>query len=152
MIGATSFQQHAPLAKQRVSALLSAGWARVAASVGKGKLADGVDATEKTIENAMAGRTLPELHTALNSLTVDPTALDELFAGLGFRLCPLHSDAANDLETAGGVVAAMGELIRRLADGTRCHLDTLAIAALLRPHMPAMEALIHEADKIRGAA
>lgn len=141
-----------PLPKHRVSALLSAGWARIAAKHGKGKLADGIEATEKTVENAMAGRTLPEFHTALNSLTVDPTALDELFAAMGLRVCPLHAEAANDLQTAAGVVTAMGELIARLADGNRDHNDTLAIAALLRPHMPAMTSILREADALRGAA
>lgn len=146
------FPQRQPLTKQRVSALLSAGWARTAAKTGKGRLADGVDATEKTIENAMAGRTVPELHTALNSLTVDATALDELFAGYGVRLSPLHAEASNDLAMAAGTLNAMSELIARLADGIRCHTDTLAIAALLRPHMPALTAIIQDADALRGAA
>jgi hypothetical protein len=140
------------LPKQRISALLAAGWARVALKHGKGVLADGIDATEKTVENAMAGRTLPELHTALNSLAVDRTALDEVFASYGLRICPLHSLAANDIETAAGVINAMGELVRSLDDGQRDHLETLSIAALIRPHMPALQAIVSEADKLRGAA
>jgi hypothetical protein len=152
MTGATSFPKIAALPKHRVSALLSAGWARVAARVGKGRLADGIEATEKTVENAMSGRTVPELHTALASLAVDPTALDELLAGYGVRLAPLHAEAANDLQTAAGVVNAMGALIARLADGVRCHNDTLAVGSLLRPHMPALTAIVSEADQLRGAA
>lgn len=141
-----------PLPKHRVSALLSAGWARVIAKVGKGAFADRVEASARTVENALAGNTNPELHTALNSLAVDPTALDEVMAGYGFRLIPLHAEAANDLATAAGVVNAMGELIARLADGDRDHNDTLAVAALLRPHVPAIEAIVREADALRGAA
>jgi DNA-binding XRE family transcriptional regulator len=132
--------------------LLAAGWARIASKVGKGAFADAVEVSEKTLENAMAGRSLPELHTALNSLSVDPTALDEVFAGLGFRLCPLHADAANDLETAAGVIGAMGTLVQALADNKRDHNETLSVAALLRPHMPALTAIISEADRLRGAA
>ena len=152
MSAANILPKIAALPKQRVSALLAAGWARIALKHGKGKLADGVDATEKTVENAMAGRTLPELHTALNSLTIDPTALDELLAGYGFRLCPLHADAANDLATAAGVIQAAGELVRAHADGRRDHNETLAVAALFRPYMAAIEAIICEADRLRGAA
>jgi DNA-binding XRE family transcriptional regulator len=140
------------LPKGRVAALLSAGWARSIAKYGKGTFADKLEVSENTIGNALAQRTTPELHTALNSLTIDPTALDELFAGYGLRLCPIHSEAANDLATAAGVIGAMGGLVEALADGHRDHNETLAIAQLLRPHMPAVNAIIHEADQIRGAA
>jgi len=140
------------LPKGRVAALLSAGWARIIATHGKGALADALDVSENTIGNALAQRTTPELHTALNSLSVDPTALDELLAGYGFRLCPLHSKAANDLATAAGVIGAMGELVEALSDGVRDHNETLAIATLLRPHLPAVQAIVHEADMLRGAA
>jgi hypothetical protein len=146
------FPKMDPLPKSRVSALLSAGWARVASKVGKGKLADGVDATEKTVENAMAQRTVPDLHTALNSLTVDASALDELFAGYGLKIAPLHAEAANDLVTAAGVIDAMGELVKAMGDGHRDHNETLAIATLLRPYMPALQAIIAQADVLRGAA
>lgn len=142
----------AALPKHRVSALVSAGWSRAVLKLGKGAFADHVETTERTVENGLAGKTLPEAHTVLNSLAADPTALDELFAAYGLRVVPLHSEAANDLVTAGGVINAMGEMIARLADGTRCHNDTLAIAALLRPHIPAMTAIVSEADALRVRA
>lgn len=146
------FRQFDPLPKHRVSALLAAGWARIALKHGKGNLADAIETSEKTVENAMSGKTLPEFHTALNSLSLDPTALDEVLAGFGFRIIPLHSDAANDINTAAGVIHAMGELVRAQEDGHRDHNETLAIAQLLRPYMPAMQAIIVQADQIRGAA
>ena len=140
------------LPKGRVAALLSAGWARTIAKHGKGAFADKLEVSENTIGNALAQRTTPELHTALNSLAIDPTALDELLAGYGFRLCGLHNEAANDLATAAGVIGAMGGLVEALSDGVRDHNETLAIAQMLRPHMPAVNAIIHEADALRGAA
>ena len=143
----------AALPKHRVSALLAAGWSRVVAQMGKGTFADAVETTTRTVEHAMSGgNKLPEAHTLLNSLAADPSALDELFAAYGVRVVPLHSEAANDLATAAGVVNAMGEMIARLADGVRCHNDTLAIAALIRPHMPAMAAIVTEADALRVPA
>ena len=140
------------LAKGRVSALLSAGWARSIAAVGKGVFADALEVSDNTIGNALAQRTTPELHTVLNSLVVDPSALDELLAGYGYRLCALHNEPANDLATAAGVISAMGNLVEALSDGHRDHNETLAVAQLLRPHMPAVNAIIHEADALRGAA
>lgn len=145
-------QDRSPLPKGRVSALLSAGWARAISTMGKGAFADALEVSDNTIGNALAQRTTPELHTVLNSLTVDPTALDELLASYGFRLCPLHNEAANDLATAAGVIGAMGGLVEALSDGKRDHNETLAIAQLLRPHMPAVHAIIHEADALRGVA
>lgn len=145
-------QDRTALPKGRVSALLSAGWARAIAASGKGAFADALEVSENTIGNALAQRTTPELHTVLNSLTVDPTALDELLAGYGVRLCPLHAVAANDLATAAGVISAMGSLVEAMADGHRDHNETLAVAQLLRPHMSAVNAIIHEADALRGAA
>lgn len=146
------FPAIAALPKHRVGALLSAGWARCVAGIGKGQFADAAETTTRTVENALAGNTNPELHTALNSLAADPTALDELLAGYGFRLTPLHSSAANDMQTAAGVIGAMGELVSALADGIRDHRETLAVANLLRPHLPAMTAIIREADELRGVA
>lgn len=40
----------------------------------------------------------------------------------------------------------------RIKDGVRCHRDTCAIADLLRPILPALVALVAEADRIKGAA
>lgn len=141
-----------PQPKHRVSALLAAGWARVIAKVGRGSFTDGLEISDGTVGNALSGKTVPELHTALNSLAIDPTALDELMAGYGFRIQPLHASAANDIATAAGVINAMGELVRALDDHHRDHNETLAIASLLRPHMPALMAIIGQADELRGAA
>jgi hypothetical protein len=119
---------------------------------GRHELAAHLSVSSATIENALSGKNVPETLTVINSLTIDSTALDEVFRELGFCVIPIRSEAANDLMTAAGVVKAMGDLIGRLEDGIRCHNDTLAVAALLRPHMPALEAIIADADRLRGAA
>jgi hypothetical protein len=106
----------------------------------------------KTIDRAVTATNLPEGHVIFNSLLADSTALDEVMREFGFRLVPLQADAANDITTAAGVIHAMGELVRALDDGRRDHNETLAIAQLLRPHMPAMAAIIVQADELRGVA
>lgn len=140
----------AAVSKQHLSRALAAGWSRVTLGPGKGAFADKIEVTTRTVDNALSGATLPELHTAFNSLLFDRTALDEVAALYGFCLTPKHAEAANDLLTASGVLAAMGDLIGRLADGVRDHGDTLAIADLLRPHMPALSRILLEADELRG--
>ncbi len=151
MSAATSFPRINSLPKHRVSALLAAGWARVASSVGKGRLVDAVEATEKTVENAMAGRTVPELHTALNSLAADPTALDELLAGYGVKLCPLHAEAANDIATAAGLSEVVSALLLAIADGHRDHIETIQVATHIRPYLPALLSIVAEADRLLGS-
>lgn len=136
--------------KAEVSGALAAGWARVSAGR-KGAFADNLEIDTKTVNRALTGETVPELHTAFNSLADDPTALDELGALYHVRLVPNVAEAAaNDMELAAGLGHSLSELIDRLRDGKRCHLDTLALAELFRPLIPQMQAVVGEADEIRG--
>ena len=135
--------------KAEVSGALATGWARVSAGR-KGAFADNVDIDTKTVNRALTGETVPELHTALNSLADDPTALDELFALYGGRFTPSVAKPGSDMELAAGLGRSLAELIERLRDGTRDHLDTLALAALFRPLIPQMQAVVGEADVLRG--
>jgi hypothetical protein len=142
----------APLTKHVLQAKLSAAWARVISTLDGGKhaFAEALSVSTPTVENALAGKNVPEALTLLNSLAIDETALDEPLREMGLMICRIHQAGGDDLQTAAGVVTAMGDLIQRLADGNRCHNDTLAIAALLRPHMPALEAIVCEADRLRS--
>jgi hypothetical protein len=150
----TSLPKSTPLPKHVLASKLSRAWSRIVDGLdgGRHELAAHLSVSSATIENALSGKNVPETLTVINSLTIDSTALDEVFRELGFCVIPIRSEAANDLMTAAGVVKAMGDLIGRLEDGIRCHNDTLAVAALLRPHMPALEAIIADADRLRGAA
>lgn len=152
MLHSNIFSKIAPLPKQRVRALLAAGWSRVIANVGIGSFADVVESSTNTVGNALALRTTPELHTALNSLAVDPTALDELLAGYGLRIMPLHNEAANDLVTLSGVCGVASEWAAAMQDGRRDHNETLRLADNIRPLLPALTAVVREADALRGAA
>lgn len=137
--------------KTDVSEKLALGWHRVAgSSVRKAALAQVLETDAKTISRAIGGETVPELHTALNSLAHDPTALDEVFALYGGRFAPAEAAAGSDMELASGLGRGLAELIDRLRDGSRDHLDTLALAELFRPLLPQMQAVISEADRLRG--
>lgn len=146
-------QQVRPIRKRNkteVSGALAAGWARVSAGR-KGAFADHLEISTVTVNRALTGETVPELHTAFNSLSDDPTALDELAGLYDVSIVPRRtSKATNDMELAAGLGHSLSELIDRLRDGRLCHLDTLALAELFRPLIPQMSALVAEADAIRG--
>lgn len=135
--------------KSDVSGALAAGWARISAGR-KGAFADNLEITTKTVDRALTGESVPELHTAFNSLADDPTALDELCSLYGVTMVPRRSQAANDMELAAGLGHSLSELIDRLRDGRRCHIDTLALAELFRPLIPQMRAVVDDADELRG--
>lgn len=142
-----------PLSKDKFQNALAVGWARVRNNLGTLPMASAMGLKDPSpIERGTSATNLPSAHTIFNSLLADPTALDEVLREYGFRIVPDRAEAANDLVTAAGVVNAMGDLIARLADGVRCHNDTLAIATLLRPHMPALSSIMDEADRLRASA
>ncbi|TCM33774.1 hypothetical protein [Novosphingobium sp. ST904] len=138
--------------KSDVSKAISAGWARILRTVGKGTFADSIDIGTKTIDRALTGESVPELHTALNSLAVDITALDEVFALYGLRVKPLKAEPANDLATISRLSNLAGQFAEALSDGHRDHRETCQLADTIRPLMTALTAICLEADQIKGAA
>lgn len=142
-----------PLSKDKFQRVLAQAWGRVWPNIGKGNMASamGLEST-KTIDRAVTASNLPEAHTVLNSLCADSSALDEVLAEYGYRAVPITLEAANDLSTAAGTIDAMVALVRSQDDNHRDHSETLAIAQLLRPHLPALQSLIAEADRLRSVA
>jgi hypothetical protein len=135
-----------------VQGRLAQAWSRVIAKVGKGTFADHCGCDPDTVDNALTGKTLPRAHTLLNSLTADPTALDEVLDLYGLRITTKHCEAANDLNVAAGASQIASMICQALADGVRKHHETLQIADIIRPHLPALTAIVREADSLRGAA
>ena len=141
-----------PRTKQDVSAKLAEAWFRVAHGR-KGAFADNIGAScNKTVDNAINQRSVPELHTVLNSLLDDPTALDEVFALYGGRFIATSSEAANDLQVIAGMNGASSEWLNLILDGIRCERDTQKLAKAFRPLVAYMQAIIEEADAKRSAA
>ncbi|WP_156367187.1 hypothetical protein, partial [Novosphingobium sp. KN65.2] len=133
--------------KAQVSAKLAIGWARATANR-KGAFADAIDIDAKTVNRTLTGETVPELHTALNSLVFDPTALDEVFALYGVKITPLQSEAANDLHTISSLSNLAGQFASALEDGHRDHRETCQLADAARPLMQALAAICAEADAV----
>ncbi len=140
-----------PASKSKLSAALGAAWGRVSNDVGKGKFADDAGFDTITINRALTGPSLPSAEHLLNSLAADPTALDEVMHLYGLTVRPLHPAPGTDMELCAGLGNALAEYLSRLADGKICHGDKLAMAALFRPLIPQMAAIVDEADALRGA-
>jgi hypothetical protein len=144
----------APLSKDKFQNLLAGAWGRVWPSLGNmgvmaGKM--GLNDT-KTISRAVTATNLPEAHTIFNSLCADISALREVLAHYGLEVSYIRPEAANDLATLSGLCEVAAEYSSAISDGKRIYSETLRIAEKLRPHMPALAALLREADGHRGAA
>ncbi len=142
----------APLSKEQVQSHLAASWGRTIARMGgkKATFAETIGCHPDTVSNALAGNSIPELHTVLNSLFACPNALDELLALYGYRLTPDDQVMSPDMVTILEMSDALTCYIGALDDGRRDHRETIMIADKLRPLTAKFNALIAEADEKRG--
>lgn len=137
--------------KSIVQSHLAAAWSRtIAAQEGKkGAFADALGCHVDTVNHALSGKSLPELHTVLNSLVACPNALDEVLALYGFRLVPVDQALSPDMVTLIEMTAALHRFCAALDDGRRDHRETIEIAQALRPLLPKLSQIIDEADKLK---
>jgi hypothetical protein len=117
----------------------------------KNTFADHIGCCPDTVSNALAGNTVPELHTALNSLIADPNALDEVFSLYGFQLVPLDLQLSPDMQTLALMGRALSEYIDAVSDGKRTHRETCELAEELRPLIPRLTQIVHEAEGLKAA-
>lgn len=144
-----------PLTREYVHGKLTQAWARTIAQQFKGnktEFARRVGCDVSTVRGGMGGEHLPELHTVLNSLIACPNALDELLSAYGYQLIALNAEMSPDMVTLGQMGHAIAEFIDALSDGKRTHQETLELAAALRPLVPRLTQIIHEADGLREVA
>lgn len=141
-----------PQTKTKLSAALGAAWARVSNRMGKGAFSDAAGFDAVTLNRALTGPSLPSAEHLLNSLCADPTALAEVMALYGLKVSPAIAEPANDFELAAQLGHTLAEMIERMRDGKRCHVDTAVLAALFRQIIPQMQAIIDEDDKRKVAA
>lgn len=141
------------LAKEEFQNALSADWLRIAPLGQRSSFAEKVLASEgSTISDTIGGVHLPGAHTILNSLVVDPTALSTVLLRYGGVFVPVAAGPCNDNAAISQLLRAATEYVERMQDGRRDHVDTLALADLFRPLIPAMLCVIEEANKLKGAA
>lgn len=133
-------------------ALLVQGLARIAVAHGRGRLADAMGRSGRQLDNVFGGAE-PKPKALFDALTLDPTALDEVIGAYGLRIVPATQgapadDHKDDWRLASGISAGLAKLIESNADGFRDHNETLAIAAVIRPHIGALLNIINQADEL----
>lgn len=131
----------------RFHMLLVQGLARVAAKHGRGKLADAMGRSGRQLDNVFGGAE-PKPKSLFDALKLDPTALDEVIGAYGLRIAPAAHCTEDDMRLAAGISAGLAKLIDANADGVRDHNETLAIAAVIRPHLGALQSIINQADEL----
>ena len=131
-------------------AALVAGLARVAANIGRGSLADQSGRTTRGLDKLFEGSN-PTGKGLLDFLLADPTALDEVLSLYGKTLHQRRVSIGSDMELAAQLGRTLAEYLNRMSDGKMCHNDTLAMAALFRPLMQQMAAVVDAADRLTGA-
>lgn len=142
-----------PRTKDEVSDALAKDWLALAPIGKRESFAAKIGASEgRTVSKAISGEHLPEAQTILNSLLVNPAALLNTLMLFGGCFVPVSPEAASDNDTILNMLRAASEYFERMKDGHRCHRDTLALADLFHPLVPAMLAIIMEANQIRGNA
>lgn len=134
--------------KDEVSDALAKDWLTLAPMGQRATFAARIGAKDyKTVSKAISGEHMPEAHTMLNSLVLDPAALFNVFRLYGGVFIRVDGDPIDDMETVSRMLHAATDYLDRMRDGHRDHRDTAAIAALFRPLVPAMLAIIDEANR-----
>ncbi len=144
--------KRAPLTKERAKSALSAALGRLTHVHGMDAVAYHAGCCRRTLEEAKAERCLPELHTILNLLPLDASALDELLAAVGMKLVPLESaglDWHGVNADAAGFVAALANALR---DRRVDHREHAALINQARPMVQELTAAIAQHDRERTAA
>lgn len=137
------------VSKAQVSGALAAAWARICRDC-KGSFADHLEIDPKTVNRTLTGESVPEVHTVLNALAFNPTAMDELARLVGGRFIPDEQVAAGDYANVAALAHATAKYADVMADGVRDHAETLALADLFRPLVANLAPIIAQADRIKG--
>jgi len=139
--------------KDEVSDALATDWLRLAPLGQRISFAAKLGVRDSnTVSKAISGEHLPEAHTILNSLVVDQAALFNVFQLYGGVFVPTQPGEVCDMSCISQMLHAATEYLDRMKDGRRDHTDTAALAKLFTPLIPAMLAIIEEANGTRAGA
>ena len=148
------------VSNEEAKRLFAAGLFRAVSKRGKrgiDAIAIDADCSPRTISKALAMETLPAGETLVNLLMADASILDELLAHAGLRVVPIEMVATQDLDLVEALGAVMGGLAKSRSPNSpggveRIYSETTMIADMARTVLPALTAIVREADGIRGVA
>ena len=140
------------LTNARAKALAAEGIQSAVEEHGKDRDAEAADVQVRTVEKWMSEASCPSLPDLFNVASLHSPVATAILEEMGWAsLTRSVSNPANDMEVAANLGHAVAEMIDRLRDGTRCHVDTAVLAALFRQLIPQMQAIVDE-DNARRAA
>lgn len=143
--GKSSFR---PLSKDEVKALVASGLQNRVLALGLDRVADEMGCTTKTVRSALSHESLLEADKLGNLMARDPSVFHEWFRNLGLRVSYYSSEMSPDMHTVSAMASAVASFVEALEDGRRDHQETLNLARMLRPLIPRLSAIVHEADEL----
>jgi hypothetical protein len=141
-----------PLAKDKAKALIAAGINRAVIMHGIEAVADAAQCSIRCLQKALSHETLPEADKLGNILLLEPTVLAEWLGKLGYQAIPTNAQVTPDMVTASQMSRAVAAFLEILEDGKRSPSETCSLADVLRPLIPRLTAIVHEADGLKVAA
>ncbi len=144
--------KRAPMTKAAARDAVAMMLTRLALAFGPGTVADYAGCSGRTVADARAGKTLPELHSVINLLVLDPSALDELLAPMGFRLVQIDQAGSAYPQMLASLADVTATTAGALADGRVDHREEAQIMARLRQMLPDLNAAVarHDAKRVAG--
>ena len=140
------------MAKDKAKALIAAGINRAVITHGMEAVADAAQCSIRCLQKALSHETMPEADKLGNILLLEPTVLAEWLNRLGYQVIATNMEVTPDMVTASQMSRAVAAFLEILEDGKRNHQETLALAEVLRPLVPRLTAIVHEADGLKVAA
>lgn len=141
--------KNAPPSEQQFQARLVQGWSRCIATIGKGTFADKSGRTVRALDKVLGGGGVTA-KGLLDSLTADPSALDELLADYGFKLTALDAVDGADAHLLAATAGLAATHAEAMADGRVDHVEEQRLAAAARPVVAEWTARIARADRKRA--
>lgn len=142
-----------PVTKTRSKALIASGLNRAVLTHGIEAVALAAgECTPRCIQKALAHENLLGVDKLINLLLLDPTSLSELLGAVGMKIVPNEIAISTDMVTVSEMSGAVATFCQALEDGRRNHRETLQLANLLRPLMPKLASIVHEADGLKAVA
>lgn len=150
--GGKSTSSFRPLTKCEVKSLVASGLQRRVGETSLEHVASELGCETITVRRALSHESLLEADKLGNLLARDPSALSEWFSRLRLRVAYEDTEMTPDMLTASQMSRAVATFCEILEDGRRNHQETLQLASVLRPLIPRLAAIIHEADGLRAVA
>lgn len=149
MSGERSFAKAPSLTKGEAKPRVAAGLARAVAARGLERIAMQGGCTTRCIQKAIAGETLPELHTALNIAALEPDAATDIlsFYGLGIHL--LDPGALPDAAALAALALLLSEVAEAMRDGRIDRVELGRIVAKAVPVLPWLNGCVAQVSRER---